>query len=77
MFVGLKAMNSLLGGKGLDSLPADVVCWCQLSCCTHLEMEIENAQLCTEKLNDFHSHNKRSSPRGVFNLTLFMLKLLR
>jgi hypothetical protein len=29
-FVGLKGLEYLLGGKGLDSLPVDVVCWCQL-----------------------------------------------
>jgi hypothetical protein len=28
--VGLKALDYLLGGKSLDSLPVDVVCWCQL-----------------------------------------------
>jgi hypothetical protein len=29
-FVRLKALDYLLGGKGLDSLPVDLVCWCQL-----------------------------------------------
>jgi hypothetical protein len=29
-FVGLKALDYLLGGKSLDSLPVDVLYWCQL-----------------------------------------------
>jgi hypothetical protein len=29
-FVEPKALDYLLGGKSLDNLPVDVVCWCQL-----------------------------------------------
>jgi hypothetical protein len=85
--VGLKALDYLLGGNSLDSLPVDVACWCQPRCCTHMEMEIENDQFCIEKTERFPisqqtvvasgrlSPSLRSSGKGLLGLRSGLLEL--
>jgi hypothetical protein len=52
-FVRVNALDYILDGKSLNSLLGDALCWCQLRCCLHLEMETENRPFCLEKAQRF------------------------